>query len=267
MFTQSGIPVARGKVLHNPWKVKAFVEEVGFPIIAKPDIGVGANKTFQINNQSELDAFFTNKPAEDYIFEEFINGDILTFDGLTNQKGELVFYSSMAYSNGVMQAVNEGREIWYYTEREIPQDLEEAGRKLVSAYNLRERFFHFEFFRTPEGQIVGLEVNMRPPGGLTTDMWNYANDIDIYREYANVVVNNRFDAEVTRPYYCAFIGRRLNKSYRRSIDAVLAELKEKILYHDPISGVFSAALGDFAFLVRSPDFSELADIAEWILEK
>lgn len=267
VYIQAGIPAARGKVLHNPWKVRALIDEIGFPIVGKPDIGVGANRTYLINNLAELDAFFENKPNEDYIFEEFIRGDILTFDGLTNQKGEIVFYSSMKYSLPVMDVVNTGKEIWYYIDREIPEDLEQAGRKLVAAYNLRERFFHFEFFRAEDGRIVGLEVNMRPPGGLTTDMWNYANDIDIYREYANVVVNNRFDAEITRPYYCAYVGRRLNRSYLHSNEEVLSELSGMIIHHEPISGIFAAAIGDFAYLLRSPELGELAEMADWILEK
>jgi len=63
---------------------------------------------------------------------------------------------------------------------------------------------------------------MRPPGGMTTDMFNYANDIDIYREWAHVVVYNRFTAQYTRPYtavmsagnlesLCTLSGRRVTE--------------------------------------------------------
>jgi hypothetical protein len=58
--------------------------------------------------------------------------------------------------------------------------LEDAGKRVLKAFNGRERFFHFEFFRVAQDKLVAPEVNMRPPGGLTTDMFNYANDIDIY---------------------------------------------------------------------------------------
>ena len=40
--------------------------------------------------------------------------------------------------------------------REIPEDLREAGRKVVEAFNVRERFFHFEFFRLEDGSLVAL---------------------------------------------------------------------------------------------------------------
>ena len=60
-------------------------------------------------------------------------------------------------------------------------------------------------------KVVALEVNMRPPGGLTTDMFNYANDIDIYGEWAHVVVHNHFTSKITRPYHCCYVGRKFNR--------------------------------------------------------
>lgn len=267
MFQQAGIATARGWVCHKLSEAQALVEEVGFPLVAKPDIGVGANKTYKIDTQDELSAFFAARPQVDYIFEEFIRGIIQTFDGLVDQEGKIVFSSSMEYSEGVMDLVNQGIDFWYYTHRQIPPMLDEAGRRLVEVYGLRERFFHFEFFRMDDGSYKGLEVNMRPPGGLSVDMWNFANDIDIFYEYANVVVNNRFSAVVTRPYYCAYVGRRNGRPYLLSHHKVLAAFPRQIVSAQPISGVFAAALGDFGYLVRSPDFKEIEEIATFILKK
>jgi len=115
----------------------------------------------------------------------------------------------------------------------------------------------FRVFPQAGGGIVALEVNMRPPGGLTTDMFNYANDIDIYHEWANVVVNNRFDSRFSWPYYCGYIGRKSNKPYAHSHKEILARFGQRIVHHEPISGVFSAALGDYGYLVRSPDLDEI----------
>jgi biotin carboxylase len=266
VFIKAGIPVARGRVARTVKEALALVEETGFPLIAKPDIGVGASKTYKIHNRAQLEDFFTNKPPADTIFEEFIQGKIETFDGLTDQNGKVIFCSSMRFNEGIMELVNEGLDIWYYTLRDVPADLADAGLKLVKAYRMRERFFHFEFFRKPDGSLSMLEVNMRPPGGLTTDMFNYANDIDIYREYANVVVHNTFEADVTRPYYCAYIGRRSNKPYRHSHTQILAAFPRQLTHHEPMSGVFAPALGDYGYVVRSPDLEEIKQIAAYLLE-
>ncbi len=266
VFIQAGIPVARGKIAHTLNEALALAAEIGFPLIAKPDIGVGASKTYKLQDSAELETFFVNKLPVVYIFEEFIQGTIESFDGLTDQNGNLVFSSSMRFNEGIMDLVNNNLDIWYYTQRKIPEDLETAGRKLITAYRLKERFFHFEFFRKTDGSLTMLEVNMRPPGGLTTDMFNYANDIDIYREYANVVVNNTFEATITRPYYCAYIGRRTNKPYLHSHAETLSTFQQQIAHHEPISGVFAPALGDYGFVVRSPNLEEITQIAEYILK-
>jgi len=267
MFKKAGIPAARGRICRDLSEALELADETGFPLVAKPDIGVGANKTYKISDAAALETFFNARQPVDYIFEEFVAGRIQTYDGLVDQDGHIVFSSSLEYNEGVMDLVNEGLDFWYFTQRQIPAVLEQVGRKLVKAYNLHERFFHFEFFHTAQDEYVALEVNMRPPGGLTVDMWNYANDIDIFYEYANVVVNNRFSAVVTRPYFCAYVGRRYGKAYLLNNEQVKAAFPKQVVSHQPISGIFAAALGDFGFLIRSPDYSEIEAIAGQILKK
>jgi hypothetical protein len=264
-YMEAGVKAAKGRVVPNITNARRFVKEVGYPVVAKPDIGVGAAKTYKIHNDSELKQFFQAKPPVDYIIEEFIQGTILTFDGLADRDGTPVFYSSMQYSQGIMETVNEDTDVYYYTLRQIPPDLEEAGRKVLKAFDVRERFFHFEFFRADrDNQIVALEVNMRPPGGLTTDMFNYANDIDVYREWAHVVVYNHFTARYSRPYFCCYISRKSAKHYAHSHEDVMTTYGGCIIHHEAISGVFSAALGDHGYLVRDPDFDVILEAVEYI---
>jgi biotin carboxylase len=264
-FLKAGVRVAQGKVVRTPGEAKRLIKQIGYPVVAKPDSGVGAAKTYKIHNAAELDSFFAQKPPVEYIMEEFIQGTLFTFDGLTNQDGELVFYTSHQSSQGVMEIVNQDDVVYYFSLREIPADLEEAGQRVLKAFDVRQRFFHFEFFRSAgDNQIVAIEVNMRPPGGLTTDMFNYANDIDIYREYAQIVVNNRFTAQYSRAYHCCYISRKFNRSYAHSHEQVLEAFGEKIVHHEPISPIFSAALGNYGYLVRSPDLGEIYQMVDYI---
>jgi hypothetical protein len=128
-FLQAGVPVARGRVCHTLAEAVALVDEVGFPVVAKPNIGVGATMTYKIHSMNGLEDFFSMKPPIDFIVEEFIDGDIVTFDGLVDQDGRIVFHSSLEYNAGVMELVNERRDFWYYTLRDIPPALESAGRR------------------------------------------------------------------------------------------------------------------------------------------
>ena len=265
-FAEAGVPVARGRVAKSLAEAQALIDETGYPLVAKPDIGVGAAKTYKIHNKTELADFFATKPDVDYILEEFVAGNILTFDGLTDRDGKLVFYNSLQYSQGIMETVVADDLIYYYTLRNIPADLEDAGRRVLKAYDVRERFFHFEFFRKADGNIVALEVNMRPPGGMTTDMFNYANNIDIYKEWAHVVAYNHFTADVERPYHCGYVGRKFNRSYAHSHQDVLDMVGARMCHHEDISGIFSAALGNYGYIVRSPELGEIIEMAEYIQE-
>ncbi len=266
-FIKAGVNVARGKVVHTLADARRLIKETGYPVVAKPDSGVGAAKTYKIHTLSELEQFYAQKPPVDYILEEFIDGDICTFDGLTDRDGNLVFYTSHQYSQGVMETILQDELIYYYSLREIPADLENAGRHVLNAFQVRERFFHFEFFRTrADNRMVALEVNIRPPGGMTTDMFNYANDIDIYKEWASIILFNKFTAEYSRKYHCCYIGRKFNRSYTHSHDQIVNTFRKNLCHHEPISGVFSQALGDYGYLVRSPDLDEIVAIAHFIHE-
>ncbi|MDO9086496.1 MAG: ATP-grasp domain-containing protein [Anaerolineaceae bacterium] len=266
LYQQAGIPVARGKVLRDEEQARQFLKEVGTPVVAKPDKGVGAMATYKIYCAADLKNFFDTKPAVDYIFEEFIQGQIISFDGLTDQDGEIVFYTSHAYSQGVMETVNEDLHIFYHSLQEVPEDLREIGFRTVQTFDVRARFFHLEYFRTPDGRIVALEVNMRPPGGLTTDMYNYANDIDIYAEYANMIAYNRFEAEVTRSYFCGYIGRKNHIRYALAHQDILYHFGDILVHHEPMTTIMRGALGDYAYIMRSPDLDHIVAAAHAIHE-
>jgi hypothetical protein len=267
IYRSAGVRVARGAVARTLEEARRLVAGTGYPVVAKPDVGVGAAATFKIRDDGELSSFFDRKPAADYIVEEFIQGKILSFDGLTDRDGNIVFFTSHAFSQGIMETVNEDADIFYHSLREIPADLEEAGRRTARAFDVRGRFFHFEFFRTDrDGGIVALEVNLRPPGGLTTDMFNYANDIDIYREWARVVAGNRFAAEWTRPYHVGYVGRKRGKRYAHGHGEILAAFGSLIVHHEEIDSIFRAAIGDYGYLVRSKELDEVRSAARYIQE-
>jgi hypothetical protein len=262
---EAGVPVARGGVARTLDEGERLAGEVGYPLIAKPDVGVGAAGTWRLDDHAGLASFFARKPPVDYVLEEFIPGQLMSFDGLTDRGGKIVFCTSHFFSRGIMEAVNQDEDLFYYSLRDIPADAEDAGRRAVGAFDLRERFFHFEFFRAHrDGRVVALEINARPPGGLTTDMFNYASDIDVYREWANVVMHGEFTASCSRKYHCACIGRKHRKRYAHSHEEVLSAFGGLIPHHEPIDSAFRAAIGDYCYLARSPDLEEILAAVRFI---
>jgi hypothetical protein len=265
VFERAGVPTARGRVVRSAPAAREFVEEVGFPVIAKPDVGVGAARTYRLENDDDLTAFLAGRARMDYILEEELTGELLSFDGLVDRKGHIVFTSSLVYGLPVLDAVR-GADMWYWIDREIAPDLAEVGERLVRAFDVRERPFHFEFFRRPDGSLAALEVNMRQPGGLTVDMWNWANDIDFYRAWAEVVVNGTTTVHTDRPYYCVWAGRKAGKPYRLDHQSVLDRYGPLLVHHERMDDVFAPAIGNYGYILRGPDLALLATAAAGIQE-
>ncbi len=265
LFRELGLAVARGRICRTPEEARAVAAEIGYPLVAKPDAGVGAARTWKIEDAAGLERWLGERDPVDHILEEFVQGEIVTYDGLADRDGRVVFDSTMHYSLGIMEAVNEGRELWYWMPRAIPEDLRAAGRALVSAFGVRERPFHFEFFRPAGGRLVALEVNMRVPGGLTVDMFNFANDIDFYREWARVVVHGRFQAEVRRPWVCAYVGRKDRRRHALSHEEVMARFGPLVIHHERIHGVFAPAIGDSGYVLRARELGSVEEAARAIL--
>jgi len=263
VFEKAGIPAARGIVVRSATAAREFVAEVGYPVIGKPDIGVGASDTHRLENDDDLAAFLASRSPVDHVLEEELDGRIVSFDGLVDRNGDTVFTSSLTYGRNVLDVVR-GADMTYWIERGIAPDLEAAGQRLVRAFDVRERPFHFEFFRRPDGTLSALEVNMRQPGGLTVDMWNWANDIDFYRAWAAVVVKGTADVRTERPYCCLWAGRKAGRTYALSHDDVLERFGSLFVHHERVDDVFAPAIGNYGYIMRGPDLAPLTEAAAQI---
>ena len=113
---------------------------------------------------------------------------------MTDYDGKVVFENSLIYGDGVLEYVL-GKDTFFYVSRHIPAELRAIGRKLVPAFDIRRKFFHFEFFKI-NGTYMPIEINCRPPGGAILDMMNYSVDDDLYRAYADMIAGGRPDIQI-----------------------------------------------------------------------
>ena len=275
-YAKAGVKTARYHLVTNLEEGLAFIAEVGYPVIVKPDNGVGAAATYKLKNEEDVYNFYNNYPEVQYIMEEFINGTIVSYDGICDSNREIIFETSHYFPDPVMDVVNDQLDMWYYSRKQIPEDLRDAGRRTIKAFESNSRFFHCEFFVLNEdkeglgkkGDIFGLEVNMRPPGGYTPDMMNYANDISVYQIWANMVCYDQgyFDPE-QRPYVCVFASQRRNGIYQHSHEEIWANYGQSILMYEVMPEVLSGAMGDFAFLARFETEQQAIDFAHYVLTR
>lgn len=266
VFVRAGVPVAKGVIVKDLEQCLKFIDG-NFPVFIKPDIGVGADDTYTINNVEDLKHFFSVKKSYDYFMEEYVKGDIESFDGLTDQDGNIVFFTSHLFSNDIHNVVKNNENVWYYSVRNLPKDLEDLGKKVVKAAGIKEKFFHIEFFRLADRSLKALEINMRPPGGLSTHMFNFACDIDVYDWWASIMAGHDPKRNYERLYHCAFVGRKHDRPYFYSHDELYRKWGEKIAHSQPMNPIEYKVMGHWGYLPRSSNEVEMRQIINDIIRE
>ncbi len=261
IFREAGVPHPELELIQSAAQVKAFAQRVGYPLVFKPDVGVGAAHTFKISSDAEADKMLAQPLTTAYVAQKFVQGTIITYDGIVDRDGKILFTLSHQYSDGVMEVVTEKRDISFWSLRQIPEALDALGRKAVDALGLRERWFHLEFFRLPDDHFIALEANLRPPGGFMTDMINYACDIDVYRLWARVVTGDPVTGfRHTPKYHVCHIARRAGRPYLHSHEDVVRRLGPALLmYTTDMPGVYQAAMGTEMYLTRHSDLEQMRE--------
>lgn len=259
LFRTAGVPCIDGELVESPEQVRAFAKKHGFPLVFKPDLGVGAARTFKVSDERQLSAALEER-LQNCIVQPFVTGTIVSYDGLVDREGRIVFDTSHVYNAGIMDVVNQQLDIYYWSRREIPAQLSLLGRKVVEGFGIRERFFHLEFFELADGSYKALEINIRPPGGFTTDMMNYSADVDVYRLWASVLTGERLDDfRFERKYHVAHVGRRAGRPYRLAHDELVRVLGDRLVLHRQMPRAFAGAMGDEMYLLREADHARMQE--------
>lgn len=275
-YAKGGIPTARQiRAAEGRAAVDRFVTETGYPLIAKPDIGVGAGDTHKIHNAEELHAFWGKDNVQKYVIEEFITGGLNSYDAVIDARGEPLFESMTVWPPSIMDIVNKKLDLSYFVDKDMPDSLRKLGRRTVKAFDVRRRFVHLEFFcldRKREGlgnpgDFVALEVNMRPAGGYTPDMMNYAHSTDVYKIWADMVVYDRSLTLEGTQYYCAFASRRDIHTYRHTHEEIMERYGSRIVMCERMPDILSGAMGNQMYTVRLNERDEVEAFIAFVQEK
>ncbi|MFY1827283.1 ATP-grasp domain-containing protein [Myxococcus fulvus] len=265
VFQQAGVPHPDLIRVRDAAQVKEFATRVGYPLVLKPDVGVGAANTFKVASDADVDSALAHPLPTTYVAQPFVRGTIVTYDGVVDRHGVIVFTLSHEYSDGGMETVVERRDISFWSHLEIPPALDVLGRQVVAAFGLRERWFHLEFFRLPDGRFVVLEANLRPPGGFIPDMMNYTCDIDVYRLWARVMTGDPVaDFRYTPRYHVCHSARRHGRRYLHSHDEVVKRLGPALLLHRELPPIYHSLLGEEMYLSRHTDLDAMQDAVRFI---
>ena len=277
-YQRVGIPTARYHLVDDDIEAcRAFLAKVGYPVVVKPDNGVGAASTYKLKCDEDLVHFMGDRPAGvPYIMEEFVNAEVNSYDAIIDSKGEPIFETGNVTATSIMDVVNNNDNSLYYILKDLPEDTRKAGRDTVKSFGVKNRFVHFEFFRLTQdqeglgkkGQVIALEVNMRPSGGFTPDMINFANSTNVYKIWADMIADDSSLMTAGEHFYCGFAGRRDGKNFRYDHDALMAKYGANMKMVDRIPDALSGAMGNQMYMANFSTKEELeqfyADaVAEW----
>ena len=265
-YEQAGIPEARYHIVNDFENCKKFIDVVGWPVIVKPDNGVGASSTYKLKSDEDLKSFLAEKaPSVRYIMEEFITAEVNSYDAIIDSKGEPIFETGNVTPNSIMDVVNTGDNSIYYIVNDLPEDTRKAGRATVKAFGVKSRFVHFEFFRLTadhphmgkKGDVVALEVNMRPCGGFSPDMMNFANSTDVYKIWADMIAYDSTLKACGERNYCAFAGRRDGKNFKLSHEELCQKYAKQMRMVSRIPDALSGAMGNQMYVANFPTKEEM----------
>ncbi len=264
-YALAGIPAARWHLVQEKKDALAFIREVGWPVIVKPDNGVGASDTHKLSSEKDLDHFFQTKRDVPYIMEEFVHAEVNSYDAIIDSQGNPLFETGNITPMSIMDIVNEEDNSIYYILKSLPADTRKAGRAAVKAWGVKSRFVHFEFFRLTQdqaglgkkGDVVALEVNMRPCGGFTPDMMNFAHSTSVYKIWADMIAFDRSTVPEGEHAFCAFAGRRDGKDFVLSHEQLLEKYADQLRMVERIPDVLADAMGNQMYVAVFPTEAKL----------
>ena len=275
-FIKAGVKVARYTLVNSLEECEKFIEGVGYPVFAKPDNGVGAGGTYKISNRDELVHFFNVKSNDPYIMEEYINGEITTFDGVCDDESNVVLSFNEIFPIPVAEVVNQDVDDYYYANMEMGDNLRKLGEAVIKSFGVRKRCFHIEFFRLKEDKpglgkkddILGLEVNMRSPGGNTPDLLSIALNDSYYDVYADTIVYNKTNVDLNKEHFISISVSRKNRfSYVHSLDEIYSSFKDNIIQHGYYDKAIADAMGDEFFFGRFKQVDDALKFQKFVMEK
>ncbi len=275
LYQKAGVPAPRCRRFSSEREAEDFIGQVGYPVIIKPEVGVGASHTYKIGDGEQLRLFFAEKNEDSYIIEEYIDGDIFSYDAIVDSRGEPLFESMTAWPK-VLDVVNDCLDFYYYIAGDVAPQLKDYGRRTVKAFDVKSRFVHLEFFRLShdkaglgkEGDFVALEANLRVAGGYTPDIMNFAHSVDVYQIWADMVTRDKriFSGEQTE-YYGVYVACRDRYRYAHKVEDIWQKYEKNMLMCERAPEVLSDDMGNQFYIAKFNTYRQVQNFVDYVLEK
>jgi hypothetical protein len=274
---RAGVRTPRHRRATTASQVRAAAEEVGYPLIVKPIAGAGSADTHRVDDAPGLERVLrATAHVPEVSVEEFVEAEEFTFDTIC-AGGRILYWNVSWYRPRPLdQRID---------ERVSPQTIAlrdptapalasgvAMGPKVLEALGFREGFTHMEWFRRADGEAVFGEIAARAPGARSTEVMNYACDVDVWRAWAEAIVRGRISQPIERKYNAAITFKRARGNGRiariEGLDRFVAEFGRHVVSVDllpvgaPRRDWKQTLLSDGWIVVRHPDLQETLRMAD-----
>lgn len=158
------------------------VARLGLPVVAKPRSEAASRGVRILPDRAAVAAALAGPGGTDLEFEEYVAGAILHTDGV--RRGRKFHYVSVSEYVSTCLAFLDGESLGSVLLDPGPRrdEAAEFTAACLDALGLDDGAFHFELFRTDTGELVFLEVGMRPGGGEIGFVHRDVLGIDLFGE-------------------------------------------------------------------------------------
>lgn len=275
-FEKAGVKVARYILVTTLEESLKFISIVGYPVFVKPDVGVGADDSHTIQNYAELVEFHQKSLNITYIMEEYLQGEIVSFDGIADNGSNALIFLEEHFPVSTADMVNEGLDDYSYAKSAVETKFEQIGKTVVKTFGIKKRCFHIEYFvlsvnrpgLANKGEIIAMEVNMRPPGGNLSDLLSLALDRSFYDAYAEIMMNDTLSKPFVKNEIIAVSSSRKDEFYYElSEEEVLERYKEQIVEMGHYPKSVSDVMGDNYYYGKFYNLDSAIEFAETLRKK
>ena len=201
------VPVAKSELVRSAAALTRFVNETGFPVILKPQAGVGASSTWRIESADDLRGLAekgwlptSERPMQ---VEEFVRAREHTCETVT-VKGKPVWRSGTRYFPSPLEVLETP---WVQYCVLLPREEDDPTWTKFHPINAAalDALFgdegktaagtaitHMEWFLREDGTALVNEVGARPPGVLIMPLMTIANETDMIAKWAELIAFDRF---------------------------------------------------------------------------
>ena len=273
---RAGLRIPKTIRVRSVAEARAALAEVGFPAILKPVDGAGSADTHRVDDLAAFEAAVASmRHVAEATVEEFVDGEELTYETLC-VNGRILYESVCRYEPVVLIARrNEWISPIIQALRAADEPGEAAGvqlgREAIRALGMGTGITHMEWFRKADGAAIFGEIACRPPGANMVDLMNYADDGDLYLDWARAVVTGTVPDRAPRRWSSAIVFKRAQgQGNIRQIDgleAFVARHQQWIARVDllpvgaPRRDWTQTFLADGNIVVRHPDNATCLNLA------